>query len=143
MLCDTEGQAIELVAVGTNVSLRVRVQVYDAVRRLVLGILIKDRLGQPVFGTNTWHTGQIEEALIAGEWVEYRISFPVNLGPGSYSITLSLSSSETHLVNNFDWLDLAIVFSVVNVNKSVFVGAAWLPSDCQVLRGDTVRSGVV
>lgn len=142
-LCDAEGQSTELVAVGTDVSLRVRVQVYAAVNRLVMGILVKDRLGQPVFGTNTWHTGQIQEALIAGEWLEYQISFPVNLGPGSYSIALSLSSSDTHLVNNFDWLDLAVVFSVVNVSKSVFVGAAWLPSVCQVLRGDTVKSCVL
>jgi lipopolysaccharide transport system ATP-binding protein len=141
-LHDAEGELTELVAVGAEVSLRVRVQVFAAVSRLVMGILVKDRLGQPVFGTNTWHTGQILEALTAGEWLEYRISFPVNLGPGSYSIALSLSSSDTHLVNNFDWLDLAVVFSVVNVNKSVFVGAAWLPSDFKILRGETINPSI-
>ncbi len=142
MLFDAEGQVAELAAVGTVASLRVHVQAQAAVNRLVLGMLIKDRLGQPVFGTNTWHTGQVQKGLVTGEWLEYRIGFPVNLGPGTYSITLSLSSSDTHLENNFDWLDLAIVFTVINVNKPVFVGAAWLPANVQVIRGNAVKAGV-
>lgn len=143
VLCDSGKHATELVAVGAEVCLRVRVQAQAAASRLVMGLLIKDRLGQPVFGTNTWHTGQVQESLVAGELLEYQIGFPINLGPGTYSISLSLSSSDTHFENNFDWLDLAVVFSVVNLDKSVFVGAAWLPADIKVLRGDDVQSTIV
>lgn len=143
VLCDARGLATELVTVGAEACLRVQVQAQVAVSRLFMGMLVKDRLGQPVFGINTWYTGQVQEDLAAGEWLEYQIGFPVNLGPGTYSIALSLSSSDTHLENNFDWLDLAVVFSVVNVNKPFFVGAAWLPADVQVLRGDDVSSGIV
>lgn len=143
MLCDAHGHNIEVVPVGTESCLRVYVKAHAFVSRLTLGALIKDRLGQPVFGTSTWHTGQIVEDVIEGERLEYRVCFPVNLGPGTYSIALSLSSSDTHLENNFDWLDLAVVFSVVNVNKSVFVGAAWLPADVQIRRGDAVQAGFV
>ena len=142
-LCDAEGLTTELVAVGAEACLRVRVQAQAAVSRLVMGMLIKDRLGQPVFGTNTWHSDQVQKGLVAGDCLEYQITFPVNLGPGTYSIALSLSSSDTHLENNFDWLDLAVVFSVVNLNKSVFVGVTWLPASIQILRSDTVKSRIV
>jgi lipopolysaccharide transport system ATP-binding protein len=32
---------------------------------------------------------------------------------------------ETHLTANYEWRDLAAVFSVVNVDKFVFVGSLW------------------
>lgn len=143
VLCDSGKHATELVAVGAEVCLRVRVKAQAAASRLVMGLLIKDRLGQPVFGTNTWHTGQIQESLVAGELLEYQIGFPINLGPGTYSISLSLASTDTHFENNFDWLDLAVVFSVVNLDKSVFVGAAWLPADIKVIRGDDVQPTII
>jgi lipopolysaccharide transport system ATP-binding protein len=51
----------------------------------------------------------------------------MNLGPGSYSVSTALASSETHLVNNYEWRDLALVFSVSNLSRDRFVGTAWVP----------------
>ncbi len=47
-LLSTEGESIEVVAVGQPVNLQVKVHVNEAVPELVVGYLIKDRLGQPV-----------------------------------------------------------------------------------------------
>src|SRR5207244_11456891 len=52
-LLDAKRQAIEIAAVGQAVTLEVDVAVHRDVDQLVVGYLIKDRLGQPVFGTNT------------------------------------------------------------------------------------------
>jgi lipopolysaccharide transport system ATP-binding protein len=57
----------------------------------------------------------------------YEIKFPMNLGSGTYSVQLALVSTETHLVNNYEWRDLAIVFNVINASKPHFEGVAWIP----------------
>lgn len=126
-LRNEKGAPVEFVNVGDNVQLCVRVQVLAALPRLVLGYMIKDRLGQAIYGTNTHHTGQALENVEAGSTVEYRIHFPMNLGAGTYSIATALVSSDTHLDNNYEWRDLAMIFTVGNLDKPVFIGSAWVP----------------
>jgi lipopolysaccharide transport system ATP-binding protein len=94
--------------------------------------MIKDRLGQPVFGTNTHHTRQALEHVLDGQTIEYLITFPMIFGPGSYSVSTALCSTETHLVNNYEWRDLALVFTVANQNRDQFVGSAWVPPVIEV-----------
>ena len=126
-LFDAQGAPVEFVNVGQPVDLRVRAQVHAAVPRLVLGYMIKDRLGAPIYGTNTHHTGQALESVAAGTVVDFHIRFPMNLGAGTYSISTALVSSDTHLENNYEWRDLALIFTVANLDKPVFVGTAWVP----------------
>lgn len=127
VLLNEAEEPIEFVDVGQPVVLCVKAAVHKDVPRLVLGYMIKDRLGQAVFGTNTHHTGQALENIRAGQCVEFRIAFPMNLGTGTYSISTALSSTDTHLVNNYEWRDLALVFSVSNLSQARFVGTAWVP----------------
>ena len=49
-----------------------------------------------------------------------------NLGVGSYSIATALHSGQSHLDVNYEWVDLAEVFHIVNANKNEFVGNAWI-----------------
>ncbi len=133
-LFNAGGEPVEFVNVGEPVELRVKAFVRGDIPRLVFGYMIKDRLGQPVFGTNTHHTGQALEHLRNGQTVEYRIAFPMNFGPGSYSVSTALCSTDTHLVNNYEWRDLALVFSVANQNRDPFVGSAWVPPCIEVLK---------
>jgi lipopolysaccharide transport system ATP-binding protein len=129
-----EGRALEVLNVGVPVTLRVRARVNEALPRLVLGYMIKDRLGQQIFGTNTHHLEQALTGLQAGEIIDYRFRFPLNLGPGSYSITTALTSNETHLADNYEWRDLAAIFEVVNMNRREFVGCSWLEPEVEIQR---------
>ncbi|MRW92610.1 ATP-binding cassette domain-containing protein [Duganella sp. FT80W] len=131
---NADGAPQEVLNVGTAVTLRVKVQIHKPVKRLVLGYMIKDRLGQPIYGTNTHHMQQPLENLKAGEQVEYCFSFPLNLGAGSYSVTTALTSSETHLADNYEWRDLALLFVVMNMNRREFVGSSWLEPDVEIVR---------
>ncbi|MEO7148570.1 MAG: ABC transporter ATP-binding protein [Rhodanobacteraceae bacterium] len=133
-LFNRDGAPVEFVNVGEPVELRVRVSVHGAIPRLVFGYMIKDRLGQPVFGTNTFHTRQPIEQLEAGQVVEYTAAFPMNFGPGSYSVSTALCSTDTHLVNNYEWRDLALIFTVANADRPLFVGSAWVPPVIEVSR---------
>ncbi|MDD5462384.1 MAG: ABC transporter ATP-binding protein [Methylococcales bacterium] len=131
-LLNSEKEPIEFVGVGEPVELVVNVQVNADIPQLVFGYMIKDRLGQTLFGTNTWHTRQIVSAAKAGSSIEYHIAFPMNLGPGSYSIATALHSHDVHVTNNYEWRDLACVFHVVNLNKFEFVGSTWLAPNIEV-----------
>ncbi len=133
-LFDTSGKSVEFVNVGQNVELRIDVKAHKFIPQLVLGYMIKDRLGEPVFGTNTFHTKQAMKDVGAGEVVSFRVRFPMNLGPGSYSITTALTSNDTHHENNYEWMDLALLFTVTNIDKEVFTGVAWIPPTIEIDR---------
>jgi len=120
------GEALETVNVGEPVELRVKARANSQIPRLVFGYLIKDRLGQSVFGTNTYYTGQIVEGVPSGASIAISAAFPLNLGPGSYSVTYAFSSSYSHVEENYHWVDLALLFQVINIDKAGFIGTAWL-----------------
>ena len=126
------GEAIELVKCGEPVELRVTVQVNTDLDALVLGYGVKDRLGQVMYGTNTWHTGQVLKQLKAGQRHQFRIRFPANFGVGSYSVQTALHANDTHLSANYEWRDYAVVFDVINADKSIFDGSLWLDSQIEI-----------
>ncbi|KJV31651.1 ABC transporter ATP-binding protein [Luteibacter yeojuensis] len=126
-LHDENGDPVEFINVGAPVELRVKVRIAKDIPRLVFGYMLKDRFGKQMFGTNTYHTDQVESDLVAGSEVVFSTSFNANLGAGSYSVSTALVSTDTHLVDNFEWRDLALVFTVSNFDKPYFVGSNWMP----------------
>jgi len=133
-LLDEHGARVEVVDVGAPVTLQVTVRAHAPIPRMVLGYMIKDRLGQPMYGTNT-HLKELPlDDVAAGEDVVYRFAFPMNLGPGSYSVATAIVSTDTHLVNNYEWRDLALVFTVVNMRRPYFEGSAWLDPSVDIQR---------
>ncbi|CAH0263900.1 MULTISPECIES: ABC transporter ATP-binding protein [Pseudomonas] len=133
-ILNANGDPVEIIDVGAPVTLSVKVRVSAAIPRLVLGYMIKDRLGQTVFGTNTHHLQRAELNLVEGEELVYNFACEMNVGPGSYSIATALVSDDSHLSNNYEWRDLALVFNVVNQSKSLFAGACWMPLDLEIIR---------
>ena len=133
-LLDETGERVEVVDVGAAVTLQVTVRTRARIPRMVLGYMIKNRLGQPMYGTNT-HLKELPlDDVAAGEEVVYRFAFPMNLGPGSYSVATAIVSTDTHLVNNYEWRDLALVFTVVNMRRPHFEGSAWLDPAIDIQR---------
>lgn len=131
-LCSHEDKPIEMVSVGDSVTLKIFVKIEKDIPELVLGYMIKDRLGQPIFGTNTYHLGKTLKDLCVGQEVEFNFQFNMNLGEGNYSVAVALHDRDTHINKNYEWRDLALVFNVVNVNKNTFVGVSWLPVEVQI-----------
>lgn len=135
-LYSRNGELIDIVNVGEKLELRVKVKVHELVDSLVLGFCVKDRHGQVIYGTNTWHMGQIIESPIVGEIFLFTINLPANFGVGSYSLAVSLHSSSTHIGANYDWRDLAAVFDVVNKDKTTFSGSNWLKPVITIVKDD-------
>ena len=133
-LLNEKSQPIQVVDVGEPVRLQVLVQVNKDIPRLVLGYGLKDRLGQTIYGTNTDLRQQALNDVLAKQVYRYEIHFSANLGPGTYSVVIALSSTSNHIENNYEWRDLAFTFSVVNLSKPTFVGSAWLEPSITIER---------
>jgi len=129
-----KGKAVEVVNVGEQITLKIVVAAKAHLPELVLGYLIKDRIGQPIFGTNTYHLSSPLTQINPGELFTYQFAFPANLGEGSYSVTLALHTGDTHLASNFAWKDCVLIFNVVNLNQQFFTGVVWLKPEWEVLR---------
>lgn len=133
-LLDESNRPIEVLAVGQSVTLQVRVRANSNIDALVLGYSIKDRLGQVIFGTNTHHLSSVLNNLKAGEEAEYLFRFDANLGQGSYSIAVAAHRDDVHIGVNYEWRDLAVLFTVIPSGEPTFIGSAWIPPILEVKR---------
>lgn len=125
VLLNSKGKITDVVAVGEQVELRIKVKVNQPIESLVLGYGIKDRLGQVMYGINTSYTDQIINNPQAGDVYKFNIFFPANLGVGSYSIQTALVDRHSHISANYEWRDLVLIFDVINVDKMHFAGCLW------------------
>ena len=114
---------INVAQVGQSVELRFEVSIHADIPCLILGFMIRNKEGLLVWGSNTWHMRQIQEKLTSGETVIFSVPFTCTLGPGSYSISPALVSSDTHLSDNYEWADNMLIFEVVNLDRDTFVGS--------------------
>src|SRR5690606_36087492 len=99
-LVDAEtGHEVAMAKVGQRLRLELDAGTEQPIENLVLGFMIRDKQGHVIWGSNTWHTGQVQRDLKRGERVRYTLEFTCRLGPGSYSVSPALVSTETHLVD--------------------------------------------
>lgn len=126
------GDELKVVPVGTAVRLEIDVAIYVSIPCLVLGFSIRNRLGQVIYGTNTFHTQQKLNDAKAGDMHRFDIDFVMNLGPGNYTISTALVSTDTHLESNYEWLDRAHYFEVVNTSFPYFEGQSCLAPTIEI-----------
>ena len=117
---------VQIIEAGAPVRLAISVRTYADIPCLVLGFSIRNRLGQIMYGTNTFHTNQKLMNTIAGTLKQFDIDFVMNLGPGTYSVSTALVGSDTHLDTNYEWRDRALTFEVVNGPGIHFEGQVYL-----------------
>lgn len=139
-LLDVNDRSIDAAEVGQPVVLEVKVEVRQEIERLVLGFMIKDRLGQAMYGINTHRQDKALTDLQAGERVTYRFAFAMGLGKGNYSVALSLSRLDSHLDRNYEWRDYGLVFHVINNRQEDFVGCSWLAAKTTISRTQSIVS---
>lgn len=132
MIDRVNGQPLELVGSGSWIRLEIEVAIYGAIPSLVLGFSIRNRLGQIMYGTNTFHTRQMLQDLIVGDSKKFNIDLQLNLGPGIYSISTALVSTDTHLDKNYEWRDHALSFEVVHGSEPYFEGQIYLAPTIQI-----------
>jgi len=129
---DTAGRRREVFQTGETARLRIAVAFHADIERPTVGILMRDRMGNDVFGTNTYHLNVFEPLVREGETLSATFTLGLELGPGSYSVSIAVHTDRTHFEESFDWWDRALVFQVVPNNSFHFIGSALLPVEAQL-----------
>ena len=136
-MVDENHRSIETVKVGQQVRLQVEVKAVAAIERLVFGYAIRNKLGHVMYGTNT-HLKELPLYDVQpGDRYCFDIAFPVNLGPGMYSIDTALTKGKTHREKKYEWCEGSFFFNVMNIGKQHFVGCAWIDPQIHVSKVDS------
>jgi lipopolysaccharide transport system ATP-binding protein len=126
--------------VGELVSLRCVVQFYKDVDRPTVGILLRDRMGNDVYGTNTSHLGYGDITVKPGDSLDVAFTLPLNIGPGNYSVCMAVHGGDSHLEENCDWWDRCLVLQIIKGDEPSFVGVAALPVEVEISREHQAES---
>ena len=125
-LTDGQGHTSRTFEAGEQAWISVRARCIEAVTEPTIGILIRDRLGNDVYGTNTCHQQLSVGVCQAGQIVEARFHVVLNLGPGEYSLTVAVHTLDVHIHQSFDWIDRLLIFKVLPPLNGKFIGTAFL-----------------
>lgn len=131
---ETSSQELATAQVGQRVKLVCEVEVLGEIPELVLGLMLRDKQGSVIWGSNTWYMQLVQKDLQNGHKLIYTLPFECNLGAGSYSVTTALTNGVSHLDQNFEWSDNLLVFDVINVDKPIFIGNHWFETQFSVQR---------
>ena len=103
----------------------------EDVAGVTVGIMIREKYGQDIFGTNTYHHA-IPVDLHGHEAVACTFRLRMDIGPGKYTVTAALHSRDTHLDDCFHWEDNAASFEVAGNHGRYSIGLCKLYPEIDV-----------
>ncbi|MCU7836170.1 MAG: ABC transporter ATP-binding protein [gamma proteobacterium symbiont of Taylorina sp.] len=116
-----ENSKSNIISSGEESSIEVFIDANKDMPNMTVGLLIRDRFGQDVFGTNTYYHKLILDFKTDQHYV-CTFKLTLNIGVGKYSITAAVHSEKTHLNDCSHWLDYAADFEVAGICGEQFVG---------------------
>lgn len=135
-MLNERGEPISWIIGGELVTLEITVRSAVELRSVIIGFYIKDRLGQYLFGDNTFMTYQDSPVAIDAEQIlRARFTFEMpRLQGGDYFVTAGIAegTQEEHELQN--WLHEALILKSIAPNNPV--GIVGLPMlDIQLKKG--------
>ncbi|MBC7357623.1 MAG: ABC transporter ATP-binding protein [Desulfacinum sp.] len=110
---------------GERVTVSVWVHAREVLDDVTVGILLRNRFGMDVFGTNTYHHGvPVRVAPEAPVRVDFELD--LNVGPGAYTVTAAVHRGAAHAEGCYHWIDGAAAFEVAGHRGPAFVGSTRL-----------------
>jgi lipopolysaccharide transport system ATP-binding protein len=107
-----------IVSSGDRITIRIRIRFNQECADPMAGILIRNRIGMDIYGTNT----KIEHVQLgrfgAGEEIDVDFTFECWLTPHTYTVTVATQDKDG---SSQDWLDDAITFDVVSDRQAAGV----------------------
>jgi lipopolysaccharide transport system ATP-binding protein len=126
-LLDENQQPLAWIVGGEKVILRIIIQANQELDSPIVGFLLKDRLGQILFGDNTFLTYK-EDAICCQDEGELQADFvfymPV-LPSGDYSITTAIANGTQEVHVQHHWVHDAVLFK--SESSSVATGLIGIP----------------
>ncbi len=126
-LLDEDGNQLAWVVGGERIVLRVEVSVGVDLSSPIIGFSVKDRLGQPLFGDNTWLTYINDPiACCPGDSLIASFKFEMPRLPcGDYSIGVAIANGSQQEHVQHHWMHDALC--VKSVSTSVAAGLIGIP----------------
>ena len=121
-IVNEKGVATETLVSGEKVHIRIEAIANETIENPTIGFLIRDRLGNDIFGINNYFMQQTTGTIKPGESLKVDYTLPLNLGPNVYNLTIAAHSDDTHIGENYDWVNNAVVFKVIPSNDLKFLG---------------------
>lgn len=132
-LLNESGVDTRIFTAGEKANIRLTLSAKEDADSVVVGIIIRDRLGQDVFGTNSYFLNQIMSVKAGERWV-YEYEMKINVGPGVYTVSPAVHKDMAHVSECFHWCDAMLSFEVVQSSDYFFIGLAKLYPALQIKR---------
>jgi len=126
-LLDENEHPLAWIVGGEKVTLRVIVHAFQDLNSPIIGFFVKDRLGQALFGDNTFLSYSEQLVLCkTGEVIQADFVFYMPLLPsGDYSITIAIANGTQEIHEQHHWIHDAILFK--SESSSVTSGLIGIP----------------
>jgi lipopolysaccharide transport system ATP-binding protein len=131
-LLNARGVEVDTLTLGERAVVEVALEVREDTPNPTFGLLIRDRLGNDVFGTNSHLLRSDVGLLRAGAKPVVRFAFGADLGAALYNVTLAVHDGLTHVEGSYDWLNQAIVFRVLHTPEEQFAGVSRLAPEFSI-----------
>ena len=118
----------DVVSSGEKLNIKLSIKANVDVPDITVGIMLRDRFGQDIFGTNS-HLKGYPMSLNAGQEIIVNYGITANIAAGKYTITAALHSAENHLMDCFHWCDRIATFEVAGTQGAPFSGVCDLPTE--------------
>lgn len=125
-------KAINAIQVGDQITVQVAIESFKETNNPTIGFMFKDRLGNEVFGTNTYYLGFDVGKIERQEIRKINFTLPCNFGVGNYSLSVAIHKGYSHLSGNHDWWDQAATLQVIPGSEATFVGVCYVPVSCEI-----------
>ena len=134
-----EKSGSNIVSSGENISISIMIEANANLADMTVGMMIRDKFGQDIFGTNSFHQNINIDFENNNRYI-CRFDMPLNIGTGKYSITVAVHSKDNHLENCSHWLDHATTFEVVGIKGELFEGICRLEPTIRFMKKDNEKS---
>jgi lipopolysaccharide transport system ATP-binding protein len=114
------------ITVSSGDLVQLRLAIHSAIAfSASVGILIRDRFGQDIFGVNT---AMLEQPVEFSPGQDRTIGFDLGLAlaPGRYTVTVAVHTDTSHVHNCQHWWDNALEFEVIGFSGKPFSGVSRL-----------------
>lgn len=125
-LSDANGNKLEAVESGTICNIVVSARFNEHLENPTVGILIRDRMGYDIFGTNSFDLMTKTGYFTKGDSYSFIFRCKMNLGPGDYTVTAAFHSEKTHINECYEWIDRILTFKVLPRSDYFFLGVSCL-----------------
>lgn len=121
----------DIISSGEMTDIKVYIKSNINLDNVNIGIIIRDKFGQDIFGTNLFHHDKV---FTIEEDHNYICTFSqkMNIGIGKYTISPAIVVGDTHLDYCLNWVDNMGKFEVVGQIGKFFIGLARLTPELMV-----------